>query len=385
LVVTARALILALLLCLSPTLAFAAKSVAITVEHRGIRLAGVSLPAAGDYDVDLVAVTPAIENIKQAIDRIYTGSPFSAKRIDTLKKNGQVTLVYDAAFPQKKMASVVIAAFFPDFFQADKNGRKEFVVVVGRFGVKWPTDKLAAVIVHELVGHGLQHLRGRTENDRKIDKECEALIYEEHAYQDFGVRRDTRDMQQLRRDMRNNYCTDFRHFLTQKGLNADKVWNYGKPDVPKLLVHFEAYIQNLRKTGVSGKAVAAAKATRAGNQAANEKAAEAAASAPDMFRIGGRYLKGLGVKRDPKKGALWISKAANLGHAQAQHVMGALHASGFGVKKDPIEAYKWLSLAANRGFPKAKAASRKIKAHLTPAQLATAKQRIAAWRVKKPG
>ena len=356
------------------------RGIEVRAEHRGIHLAGMSLPPQADYDVDLLAVEPALENIRRAIDRIYAGSPFSAERIDTLKKNGKVTLVYDAAFPKAKLASVVIAAFFPDFFQAEKGGDKEFLVVISRFGVKWPTDKLAAVIVHELVGHGLQHLRGRTAKDRKIDKECEALIYEERAYQDFAVRRDTRDMKQFRADVRDKWCFDFRHYLTQAGLNADKVWNYGKPDVPRLLVHFERYIKELRDSGVAGKAVAAAKAKREGDFAVLEQRTRESHDPDAMFTLGTRYLKGIGTARDADQGAKWIRAAAETGHARAQHVMGVLYSSGYGVAKDQRAAYMWLTLAAKRGFSDAKRARKKIEGALTPAERAEAEQRARDWR-----
>jgi len=358
----------------------AEKSVVLRDEHRGIHLAGVSLPPPGTYDTDLMEPAPALENIKKAIDRIYAGSRFSAERIETLKKNGRVTLVYDAAFPKSKLASVIIAAFFPDFFQAEKGGRKEFLVVISRYGVKWPTDKLAAIIVHELVGHGLQHLRGRTAKDRKIDKECEALIYEEQAYQDFRVRRDTRDMKQFRRDVRTKWCADFRRFLTRDGLNADKVWNYGKPDVPKLLGQFNRYIAHLRDTGVAGRAVAAAKADRADKLASLRQRAEETGDPNALFQLGTRYLKGLGVKRDAKQGAAWMRRAADAGHARAQHVLGTLHAAGYGVRKDPVEAYKWLQLAAKHGFSPAKPARAKLGKALSPAQVRDAEARAKAWK-----
>lgn len=378
-----RGLMLALAILVAAPQATAAKSVEIKDQHRGIQLVGVSLPPKDAYDIDLMPPAAALANIKRAIDRIYEGSPYSAKHIETLKKNGKVTLVYDAAFPKSRLASVVIAAFFPDFFQAEHGASKEFLVVISRFGVKWPTDKLAAVIVHELVGHGLQHLRGRTAKDRKIDKECEALIYEERAYQDFAVRRDTSDMKQFRRDIRDTWCADFRHHLTRQGQNADKVWNFGKPDIPSLLHHFEAYIRHQRETGVAGDAVAAATVNRAENLAELEAEAKTNGSAKILFQLGGRYLKGIGAKRDPAHGAELIGQAAELGHAQAQHVLGVLHASGFGVNKDMIAAYAWLSLAVERGYPKAKPTLEKIAKAMTPKQRAAAAARAQAWRAKQ--
>lgn len=378
------ALLYAFLLALGAAPAAEARSVVSKSEYRGIQLLAVEFPPAGSQDVETIGIEPALANIRAAIEAIYARSPFSAERIETLKKNGRVTLVYDAAFPPAKMASAIIAAFFPDYFQPEQGGRKEFLVAVSRYGVKWPADKLAAVIVHELVGHGLQHLKGRTGKDRRIDKECEALIYEERAYQDFDVRRDTDDMQRFRSDTKNNWCADFRRHLTQKGLNADTVWNFGKPDVPKLLVHFDDYIAALRESGVADKAVAAAEQKRQDKFEAMVALAEGG-STRDMFTVGSRYLRGLGVERDTGLGIRWIRKAADHGHAQAQYFLGVLYAGGHNVDKDPAEAYKWLSLSAERGYPRAKPAIRKLETALSAAQLADAERRIRAWQPAQSG
>jgi len=381
---TRLVLLCALLITLATPSVAEARAVVSKSEYRGIQLLAVELPPKGSQDVEMIGIEAALANIRAAIDAIYARSRFSAERIERLKKNGRVTLVYDAAFPPAKMASAIIAAFFPDYFQPEQGGRKEFLVAVSRYGVKWPTDKLAAVIVHELVGHGLQHLNGRTGRDRKIDKECEALIYEERAYQDFSVRRDTSDMQRFRADTKNNWCADFRRHLTRKGFNADRVWNFGKPDVPKLLVHFENYINALRESGVAGDAVAAAEQKRQNKFEAMVAMAEGG-STRDMFTVGSRYLRGLGVERDTARGISWIRKAADHGHAQAQYFLGVLYAGGHNVAKDPIEAYKWLSLSAERGYPRAKPAKRKLEAGLSAAQLADAERRIRAWQPAKSG
>ena len=360
-----------------------AKSVIIDTEHRGIRLVGVSLPSADRYDVELLPLTPAIAKIKGAINKIYKGSSFSSKRINTLKKNGRVTLVYDANFPKNQISSVIIAAFFPDFFQKGKGGLKEFLVVIGRFGIKWPIDKLAAIIVHELVGHGLQHLRGRTTQDRKIDKECEALIYEEKAYQDFKMRRDTRAMVLFRHNIRDKWCSDFRLFLTRKGLNADEIWNYGKPDVSYLLTHFDGYIKHLRKTGVSGKAVAAAKIKRKVKFAEIEKRVRERGSSDEMLSIGNRHLRGIGVKRDPSKAVSWFEMSAELGNAKAQYTLGVLYNKGLGIPQNLRKAYEWISLASIRGHKKANAFRSKLKPRLSATQILMVNEWIAKWQPKK--
>lgn len=375
--------LLCITLIITANSAATAKSVIIDTEHRGIRLVGISLPSADRYDVDLLPLKPAMEKLKGALNKIYKSSSFSSNRIDTLKKNGRVTLVYDADFPKDQFSSVIIAAFFPDFFQKANGGLKEFLVVIGRFGIKWPIDKLAAIIVHELVGHGLQHLRGRTNQDRKIDKECEALIYEEKVYQDFKMQRDTRSMVLFRRSMLEKWCSDFRLFLTRKGVNADEIWNYGKPDVSYLLTHFDAYIKHLRKSGISGKAVAAAKAKRKVKFTEYEKRVRVNGSSDEMLSIGNRHLKGIGVKRDPVKALSWFKRSAELGNADAQYTLGVLYNTGLGAPQNLRQAYKWLSLASIQGHKKANAIRGKLKSHLSTKQIFIVNEWIAKWQPKR--
>ena len=70
--------------------------------------------------------------------------------------------------------------------------------MVGRYGAKWPARELAAVLAHELVGHGMQQYRGRMEHVRTIDLECEAYLYEEQAYQDLGLDKRSSEMIKFR-------------------------------------------------------------------------------------------------------------------------------------------------------------------------------------------
>lgn len=357
----------------------------IETSHRGIALTAIARPV-DQFTTEIIAAKPAIGKLKSAIDLIRARSPFSWRRIETLKKNGQVIIVYDPAFPKRELSRVKIAAFFPDFFQKASDGLKRFYVVVGRYGAKWPIDELAAVVVHELVGHGLQHLRGRGTHDRKIDRECEAQIYEERAYQDLGMPRNTDQMIRFRRGLRRHWCSDFGRYLTEQGLNSDKEWGFGNPDVPRLLKRFDAYIAHLRTSGVSGRAVAAEKARKAKKFKAFAARAEKRQSAPDMLKVGKRYLKGIGIKKNPPLGARWVLRAAELGSTEALHVLGILHYNGEGVKRNLIESYKWFTLAIKRGFQASTALrSERVTPRLSPEQITNAKHRAAAWAAKGRG
>lgn len=69
--------------------------------------------------------------------------------------------------------------------------------------------------------------------------------------------------------------------------------------------------------------------------------------------LGGHYLLGLGVERDPGKARDWYEKAADQGHALAQTVLGWLYLGGAGVKEDKTLAATWLRRAALQGRPEA--------------------------------
>ena len=356
-----------------------AKSRVIETAHRGINIAAMELPPADAFDIDLTAPRPAVDNLIKAIELLYEKSPFSVTGLERLKKAGRVTILYDASFPKPTLASVTIAGFLPEFFQ--KQGkRKELLVVVGRFGVKWPTDKLAALIVHELVGHGIQHLRGRTEGDRKIDRECEALLYEEAANQDLDIDHTSSDMVKFRKAMERNWCADFRRYMLDRVAEKFGLWGYGKPDVPPLLDVFEDYLRHLRKTGVSGQAVAAIKAHKEAEFEKLVAAVEREHRPKDMYALAHGYLKGIGVEKDLAKARAWFQGAAEANYARAQLILGAMNENGIAGPRDRLEAYKWYLLAAAQGLKPADTRKAKLAGALSPAQVNEATNRAAGWK-----
>ena len=152
-------------------------------QYKGISLIGLAPPVGEKFDVPIVEPAEALKMIAEALALIENGSAFSASQIEQLKKSGPVTIVYDPRYPDKmsNMASVQVALFSPHYYK--RASGLTFLVIVSRHGVKWPVKELAAVMVHELVGHGIQHLNNRWGKMRLIDMECEAWLYEEMAYQ----------------------------------------------------------------------------------------------------------------------------------------------------------------------------------------------------------
>jgi len=64
-------------------------------------------------------------------------------------------------------------------------GKRLYLVAVGRLGINWPTDELAAVLAHEFAGHAVQFLERRLTRMRHL--ECEALLVNEQANLDLGL------------------------------------------------------------------------------------------------------------------------------------------------------------------------------------------------------
>jgi uncharacterized protein len=61
--------------------------------------------------------------------------------------------------------------------------------------------------------------------------------------------------------------------------------------------------------------------------------------------LGLRYMEGDGVDRDPKEAVLWFRKAARLGHAEAQYNLGLAYEEGDGVRKSYPRALQWYKRA----------------------------------------
>ncbi len=214
--------------------------------HRGIRLMAFAPTTSSRFDVSVPPAAESLDKIAAAIELIYDRSPRNARRIDALKRRGLVLLAY---FPNNfrsrtGLNTQNVALFLPDFLR--KRGiklsdGKEFVVVINQFGVKWPVPELAAIIVHELAGHGGQHLQGRIATGRQLDLECEASLFEEQAYQDFDVPKKSRSIVLFRRRMENRYCADFRDHMRRQTPSQMALWDTLNPDIRQLLAHFRRY------------------------------------------------------------------------------------------------------------------------------------------------
>ena len=110
-------------------------------------------------------------------------------------------------------------------------------------------------------------------------------------------------------------------------------------------------------------------------------------SAPAQRALGDFYRKGRVVPDDAAEAARWYRRAADGDDLQAQFQLGQLYFDGTGVARDYGAAYLWFSVAAGQtpleDNRKGLIELRNIAAaRMTPAAVAVAKQRVAAW---KPG
>lgn len=317
-------------------------------SHAGIVLAAQDPDPDRYFDITITPAAEGLDAVQKALDLLLSTSPFSRQAIGRLKDAGRVVLVYDPNFPNSELTGLTIAAFFPEFFKHEGSG-KDFVAVVGRFGVKWPADELAAVIAHELVGHGVQHLRGRLAHVRNVDLECEAYLYEEKAYQDVGIAKTSAEMIKFRKALEGHWCADFKRWMRSHAPDAVAYWDRLNPAVPEILEVYARYTHELRRTGVAGRAVANARAQRDAQTEDRVATLETAATPVSHYMLGQMYERGLGVAQDGARARGWYEKAAAAGHFDAQTALALLLYRGNAVDRDLAAARTWLTHAAEGG------------------------------------
>lgn len=212
------------------------------------RLGGFYLIARAPEQAEIegVRTTPApqaMEILKAAVRLMMDKSPFVTRRLDRLQQNGKVAIIYDATLPRDTLTNVNIAAYFPEFYNPQK-GENRFIIGVGRTGIQWEVDHLAAVLAHETAGHAFQDLEGRLRTMRLLDAECEAYLIQEHMSQLLDIPNDTREAIGLRQELDYHWCDDFRRHMVTVQDPSVLEWDQASPDVMVLLDVFEDYLEN---------------------------------------------------------------------------------------------------------------------------------------------
>lgn len=73
----------------------------------------------------------------------------------------------------------------------------------------------------------------------------------------------------------------------------------------------------------------------------------------ELYNWGSKYLNGCDVEKNYKKAVEYFTKAAKLGHAEAQHALAACYEFGLGVEKNNRDAADWYNKAAKQGHANA--------------------------------
>ena len=113
--------------------------------------------------------------------------------------------------------------------------------------------------------------------------------------------------------------------------------------------------------------------------------AAAGGSAAAQRAVGEFFLNGRGVTADAAEAARWFRRAADGDDLRAQYQLGQLYFDGTGVPRDYESAYVWFTLAAGQtpleDNRKGLLELRDIAAaRMTPAAVAAARRRVAAWK-----
>jgi TPR repeat protein len=107
-------------------------------------------------------------------------------------------------------------------------------------------------------------------------------------------------------------------------------------------------------------------------------------SAAGLRSVGEFFQKGRAVAADATEAARWYSRGAEADDLRAQFELGNLYFNGTGVARDYVSAYVWLTIAAGQ-TPLADnrdgiLEQRNIAAaRMSPAAIAEADRRVAAW------
>ncbi len=327
------------------------KRLAVKIMFDDMMIVGLNPPEGTTYDFPIVSPREGVARVIEAMALIREKSPYSRVRIEDLKREGRVLIIYDPHLPDRStnMSSIMAAIFLPKYENQEdpESSSKDFVVVVSRFGVKWPLEELAPVLIHELVGHGVQHLEDRLETMRLIDVECEAWLYTEMAHQELGAENFTDERIDMRKNLKLQ-CDDFFRYLRENDTAGYAVWDVLNPDIPRLLTHFDGYLNELRRQGVMSETLA----TAADQDAETLEEIFRNGTPEVQFDIAQNLLRGMPVKQDLVEAMRWHRRAAENGHAEAQRIVADSFALA-GPDRDLIQAAAWYEKSAVQGNAKA--------------------------------
>ncbi len=88
-----------------------------------------------------------------------------------------------------------------------------------------------------------------------------------------------------------------------------------------------------------------------------------------MVKLADFYCRGaFGLNADDQICGIWMKRAAQLGHKDAQYHLGRMFEEGIGMRRDDTQAYAWYSIAYDNGYMMAGDKAKNIVGKLSPKQ-----------------
>ncbi len=333
--------------------------------HKGIILIALPPSVEASDDIRTLDGAEGIERLAAAYDALISASPRSRTAIERLKADGIIQLHYlPRSLPRSPVGGEGIALLLPHFSDSYglERGKRSYIVGVGRRGIQWSPKELAAVLAHELAGHGIQLLEGRLQTMRDLDRECEAFLVGELANQDLGLDKYSRFLVKARQMMERHFCLEFKDFMKSNHPDDLALWERLNPDVPRLLTLFGEYLRDSVERGLTGKALAADE-----RLLKEERGITFERGSPEQIHgIGWQFWNGIGVQVDRSEAMRWFLQAAAVaeaagrdGHSSGADSKVAFYQSHVGRMYEELgevrKAFTWYRRAAEKGEPRAQA------------------------------
>lgn len=288
----------------------------LVAESHGIILAAVPPEPETDYGLPLMPVEEGLRKLAKALDGLVATGAEARAALDRLRAAGSVEIVYTPAFPPSEGSSLTLGAFLPEYFEPDE-GKRRLYTVISRFGIKWAHDELVAILAHELLGHGIQHLNGWLDRVRRIDLECGAELYREAVYQGLNVNKRESRIVNFRKTLERHWCRPFKAYQRKFAPDSLALWQRLNPDVPGLLAVLEGFYAHQIESGMGARAVALDRDVMLRRAIAEIRREEGENAARILFDEAVTYRDGIDVRRDKRKARLLFEAAAESGHPTA--------------------------------------------------------------------
>lgn len=203
----------------------------------------------------------ALSRIEVALEVLRTGSPGSFEAMANL--GGRIVIEYDPDEASLDALGGPLAVFrsHTGVRKLDQTGDPLYVAVLGARAVLWPAEDLAGIIVHEILGHGRQHVEGRLRTMNQKDRECEARLYQMRTYQDLGVAPVRGTITAFRQSLEAIWCEAFLIHLRSTWPAAGDLWTAASGDPGRVFESFKAYRRIAHGGQMGGPHLAAEAAT----------------------------------------------------------------------------------------------------------------------------